>query len=132
MHNIKTVTHENGNLVAVSRSGEVSVVDEFGRERERYKVPYGAVLTIHDNAAVEGGQIIATWDPHTHPVISEVSGKLRFIDLVEGMTMNRQTDELTGLSNIVVTDAKQRGASGRDLRPLVKLVSDDGEDVFLA
>ena len=132
LHNIKTVTHENGNLVAVSRSGEVSVVDEFGRERERYKVPYGAVLTIQDNASVEGGQVIANWDPHTHPVISEVSGKLKFIDLVEGLTMNRQTDELTGLSNIVVTDAKQRGAAGRDLRPLVKLVSDDGEDVFLA
>lgn len=132
LHNIKTVTHENGNLVAVSRSGEVSVVDEFGRERERYKVPYGAVLTIHDSASVEGGQVIANWDPHTHPVISEVSGKLKFIELIEGLTMNRQTDELTGLSNIVVTDAKQRGAAGRDLRPLVKLVSDDGEDVFLA
>ena len=132
LHNIKTVTHENGNLVAVSRSGEVSVVDEYGRERERYKVPYGAVLTIHDSAAVESGQIIATWDPHTHPVISEVSGRLKFIDLVEGLTMNRQTDELTGLSNIVVTDAKQRGAAGKDLRPLVKLVSDNGDEVFLA
>ncbi|KTC66905.1 DNA-directed RNA polymerase subunit beta' [Legionella birminghamensis] len=132
LHNIKTVTHENGNLVAVSRSGEVSIVDSFGRERERYKLPYGAVLTVHDNMSVEAGEVIASWDPHTHPVISEVSGRLKFIDLIEGLTMNRQTDELTGLSNIVVIDAKQRSAAGRDLRPMVKLVSDDGEEIYLA
>jgi DNA-directed RNA polymerase subunit beta' len=131
LHNIKTVTHENSNLVAVSRSGEVTIADEFGRERERYKLPYGAVLSVHDNSQVEAGQIIATWDPHTHPVISEVSGKLKFVDLVEGLTMNRQTDDLTGLSNIVVIDAKQR-TIGRDMRPMVKLVSDSGEEIFLS
>lgn len=132
LHNIKTVTHENKNLVAVSRSGEVTIVDEFGRERERYKVPYGAAISVHDNSSVDAGQIIATWDPHTHPVISEVRGNLKFVDLIEGMTMNRQTDELTGLSNIVIIDAKQRSAAGRDLRPMVKLVGNDGEDIFLA
>jgi DNA-directed RNA polymerase subunit beta' len=132
LHNIKTVTHENKNLVAVSRSGEVTIVDEFGRERERYKLPYGAVISAQDNSAVDAGQVIATWDPHTHPVISEVTGNLKFIDLIDGMTMNRQTDELTGLSNIVVIDAKQRSAAGRDLRPMVKLVTSEGEDIFLA
>lgn len=132
LHNIKTVRHENGNLVAVSRSGEVSVVDEFGRERERYKVPYGAVLTVNDNSAAEAGSVIATWDPHTHPVISEVSGRIQFVDLVEGITMNRQTDELTGLSNIVVTDAKQRSLAGRDMRPMVKLVNEAGEEIYLS
>ena len=133
LHNIKTVTHENSNLVAVSRSGEVTILDEFGRERERYKLPYGAVLSVHDHSSVVAGQIIATWDPHTHPVISEVGGKLKFVDLVEGITMNRQTDELTGLSNIVVIDAKQRSSlAGRDMRPMVKLVSDDGEEIFLS
>ncbi|MDA9272286.1 DNA-directed RNA polymerase subunit beta', partial [bacterium] len=133
LHNIKTVKHENSNLVAVSRSGEVTISDEFGRERERYKLPYGAVLSVHDNSSVEAGQVIATWDPHTHPVISEVSGKLKFVDLVEGITMNRQTDELTGLSNIVVIDAKQRSSlAGRDMRPMVKLVSDDGAEIFLS
>ena len=133
LHNIKTVTHANKNLVAVSRSGEVTIVDEFGRERERYKVPYGAVISVHDNSAVDAGQVIATWDPHTHPVISEVTGNLKFIDLIEGMTMNRQTDELTGLSNIVIIDAKQRSsAAGRDLKPMVKLVGNEGEDIFLA
>ncbi|MDF1757860.1 MAG: DNA-directed RNA polymerase subunit beta' [Legionellaceae bacterium] len=133
LHNIKTVTHANSNLVAVSRSGEVTILDEFGRERERYKLPYGAVLSVHDESSVEAGQVIATWDPHTHPVISEVGGKLKFVDLVEGITMNRQTDELTGLSNIVVIDAKHRSSvAGKDLRPMVKLVSDAGEEIFLA
>lgn len=132
LHNIKTVTHENKNLVAVSRSGEVTIVDEFGRERERYKVPYGAVISAQDNSPVEAGQVIATWDPHTHPVISEVSGYLKFVDLIDGITMNRQTDELTGLSNIVIIDAKQRSAAGRDLRPMVKLVTNEGDDIYLA
>jgi len=132
LHNIKTVQHENKNLVAVSRSGEVSVVDEFGRERERYKLPYGAVISVQDHAQAEAGQVIANWDPHTHPVISEVSGYLKFVDLVDGITMNRQTDELTGLSNIVVIDAKQRSAVAKDLRPMVKLVTETGDDIFLA
>lgn len=87
---------------------------------------------MHDNSPVEAGQVIATWDPHTHPVISEVSGYLKFVDLIDGITMNRQTDELTGLSNIVVIDAKQRSAAGRDLRPMVKLVTENGEDIYLA
>ncbi|MCX7114637.1 MAG: DNA-directed RNA polymerase subunit beta' [Gammaproteobacteria bacterium] len=132
LHNIKTVTHETNNLVAVSRSGEVAIVDEFGRERERYKLPYGAMLSVHDGQAVEAGRVIATWDPHTHPVVSEVSGRLQFVDLIEGLTMNRQTDESTGLSNIVVTDAKQRGAAGKDLRPMVKLVSESGQEILLS
>lgn len=131
LHNIKTVTNIHGNLVAVSRSGEVSIVDDFGRERERYKLPYGAVLSVYEGVAVSAGQVIATWDPHTHPVISEVTGRLKFVDLIEGLTMNRQTDELTGLSNIVVTDAKQRTLAGKDMRPMVKLVSEDGEDIYL-
>ena len=132
LHNIKTVKHEDNKLVAVSRSGEVTVTDDFGREKERYKLPYGAVLTIQDNSPVESGQVVATWDPHTHPVITEVSGKFKFVDLVDGITMNRQTDEVTGLTSIVVTDAKQRSSTGRDMRPMVKIVSADGKDIFLA
>lgn len=131
LHNIKTVTHENGNLVAVSRSGEVTIVDEYGRERERYKLPYGAVITAKDSSEVDAGQVIATWDPHTHPVVSEVKGYLKFVDLIDGITMNRQTDELTGLSNIVIIDAKQRSSAGRDLKPLVKLLTAAGEDINL-
>ena len=129
LHNIKTVADRNGNLVAVSRSGEIGVVDEHGRERERYKVPYGAVISAADGASVDGGQIVANWDPHTHPIVIEVEGRVRFADFVEGVTVQKQTDEITGLSSLVVTDPKQRGSAGKDLRPLVQLLDDDGKEL---
>lgn len=132
LHNIKIVQHHSGKFVAVSRSGELAVVDEHGRERERYKIPYGAELAIGDGSKVEAGQIIANWDPHSHPVVTEVAGRIKFADLIDGVTMNRQTDELTGLSSIVVIDPKQRGVSGKELKPMIKLVDDNGDDLFLA
>ncbi|HHH45583.1 MAG TPA: DNA-directed RNA polymerase subunit beta' [Thiotrichales bacterium] len=129
LHNIKTVTNKEGKLVAVSRSGEIGVIDANGRERERYKVPYGAVLSVVDGSEVKGGEVVATWDPHTHPIVTEVAGIARFTDFVEGVTVERKTDEVTGLTSLVVTDPKQRGAAGRDLRPMVRLVDENGEDV---
>ncbi|NDH08821.1 MAG: DNA-directed RNA polymerase subunit beta' [Gammaproteobacteria bacterium] len=133
LHNIKTVRQENGNLVAVSRSGEVTVSDEFGREKERYKLAYGAVLTVNDQDAIEAGQIIATWDPHTHPIVSEMTGRVKFVDMVDTITINRQTDEATGLSSIVIIDTKQRsGTTGKELRPMVKLVDENGNDLFIS
>ncbi len=132
LHNIKTVEHSSGNLVAVSRSGEVTVVDDVGRERERYKVPYGATLSAQDGQAVEGGQVVANWDPHTHPVITEVAGVLRFEQFVEGVSVQSETDEITGLSSLVVIDPKQRPPGGKDLRPMVKLVGEDGKDLNIA
>jgi DNA-directed RNA polymerase subunit beta' len=132
LHNIKTVEHANGNLVAVSRSGEVVVADEVGRERERYKLPYGAVLLVRDGDSVDGGKMVANWDPHTHPVITEVTGTLRFVDFAEGVTVQKQTDDVTGLSSVVVLDPKQRPASGKDLRPMVKLIDEKGNDVNIA
>ncbi len=133
LHNIKLIQHHSGKFIAVSRSGELAVVDEHGRERERYKIPYGAELSVGDASRVEAGQIVANWDPHSHPVITEVAGNLKFADLVEGVTMNRQTDELTGLSSIVVTDPKQRGVGGKEMKPMIKLVDEkDKEDLYLA
>ncbi len=129
LHNIKTVTQENGNIVAVSRSGELTVVDTHGRERERYKVPYGAVLTVTDGSEAKGGDVIATWDPHTHPVITEVAGVVKFIDFIDGVTVNKETDVITGLSSLVVIDPKQRSGSAKDLRPMVKLIDADGNDL---
>ncbi len=129
LHNIKTVQHASGNLVAVSRSGELTVLDENGRERERYKVPYGAVLSVADGEPVKGGQVVAHWDPHTHPVVTEIAGRILFSDFVEGVSVHRQTDEVTGLSALVVTDPKQRGSAGKDLRPMVKLVDAAGKDI---
>lgn len=131
LHNIKLVQHSAGHFVAVSRSGEIIILDLHGRERERYKVPYGAVVKVGDNAEVEPGQIVAQWDPHTHPVVTEVAGYIKFIDLIEGVTMTHQTDEVTGLTNIVVTDSKQRGPGGKELRPMIRLVDDANNDLFL-
>ncbi len=132
LHNVKTVRHEKGYLVAVSRSGEIGVMDDYGRERERYKIPYGAVISVADGDQAEAAKIVATWDPHTHPVISEVSGFLHFEDFVDGVTVAEQEDEMTGLTSIVVLDPKQRGASGRDLRPTAKLVDGKGKEICFA
>jgi DNA-directed RNA polymerase subunit beta' len=132
LHNIKTVHHEKGHLVAVSRSGELGVVDEFGRERERYKIPYGAMIGVDDGDQVVAGQVVANWDPHTHPVVTEVAGFIRFQDFVDGITVQSQVDEITGLSSIVVSDPKQRGPSGKDLRPMVRLVNAKGKDITFA
>jgi DNA-directed RNA polymerase subunit beta' len=132
LNNIKTVKHKKGYLVAVSRSGEVSVMNEHGRERERYKVPYGATITVEDGSSVSTGQVVANWDPHTHPVVTEVAGKLQFEDFIDGVTVTEQVDEFTGLSSIVILDPKQRGTTGKDLRPVAKLVDDKGDDVCFA
>ncbi|HUL46050.1 MAG TPA: DNA-directed RNA polymerase subunit beta' [Steroidobacteraceae bacterium] len=129
-HHVKTVQHEKGHLVAVSRSGELGVVDDFGRERERYKIPYGAMISVKENATVNAGQVVATWDPHTHPVITEVAGFVKFQDFVDGLTVTSQVDEVTGLSSTVVLDTKQRG--GKDLRATIKLVNAKGKEVTFA
>ena len=132
LHNIKTVQHHTGNLVAVSRSGELTVVDDKGLEKERYKVPYGATLRVADGDQVVGGQVVANWDPHTHPVVTEVAGKLAFEDFIEGVTVQAQVDDVTGLTSRVVIDPKQRPAIGKDLRPMIKLLGTDGLELNIA
>jgi len=131
LQNLKTVTQLDGNTVAISRSGALIVHDIHGAEREQYKVPYGASLLVKDGNAIKAGQMVAQWDPHTHPIITEVSGRLQLVDLIEGVTMSRQTDELTGLSSLVITASRQRGVSGKELRSMIKLVDDKGKDVCL-
>lgn len=131
LNNIKTVVNREGNLVAVSRSGEVGVIDDYGRERERYKIPYGSVLTVQDGAKVNAGDIIVNWDPNTHPVITEVNGFVRLSDFIYGVTVKEEKDEVTGLKSLVVTDPKERGAAGKELRPMVKLIDANGDDVYL-
>ncbi|MDH5711697.1 MAG: DNA-directed RNA polymerase subunit beta', partial [Gammaproteobacteria bacterium] len=132
LHNIKLVKQTGGNSVAVSRSGEIGVIDETGREKERYKVPYGAVISVEENESVEGGQIVATWDPHTHPIITEVDGKVQFSEFVDGVSVQKEVDEITGLSSMVVIDPKQRPSAGKDLRPMVKLIDAKGKDLCIA
>ncbi|MCF6250750.1 MAG: DNA-directed RNA polymerase subunit beta' [Methylococcaceae bacterium] len=132
LNNMKTVKNREGNLVAVSRSGEVGVMDAYGRERERYKIPYGAVLTVGEDSSVTTGDIIVNWDPHTHPVVSEVDGFVKLIEFVDGVTVQEQSDDVTGLTSRVVTDPKQRSAAGKELRPMVKLVDENDETINLS
>ncbi len=132
LHNIKVVDRPDGSLVAVSRSGELSILDAVGRERERYKVPYGAVIKVRDEAEVSAGDVVANWDPHTHPIITEVAGTVKFSGMEEGVTIKRQTDEFTGLSSISVMEAGERPAAGKDIRAGVTLVDDKGNELTLA
>ena len=130
-NNLKYVEHANGSLVAVSRSGELSVLDGHGRERERYKLPYGATINVKDSDQITAGQAVANWDPHNHPIVSEVAGFVRFVDFVDGVTVIEKTDDLTGLASREITDPKRRGSQGKDLRPIVRIVDKDGKDLSI-
>ncbi|WP_282270676.1 DNA-directed RNA polymerase subunit beta' [Stenotrophomonas sp. PS02298] len=129
--NLKHVEQTSGSLVAVSRSGEISVLDPHGRERERYKLPYGASIGVKDGAEIKAGQTVANWDPHNHPIVSEVAGFVRFIDFIDGVTVIEKTDELTGLASREITDPKRRGSQAKDLRPLVRIVDGKGNDLTI-
>nr|WP_200875045.1 DNA-directed RNA polymerase subunit beta' [Methylomarinum vadi] len=129
--NLKTVKNREDNLVAVSRSGEIGLIDDYGREKERYKIPYGAVISVEDGSTVNAGDIVVNWDPHTHPVITEVNGFIQLEHFIDGLTVQEQSDEVTGLTSRVVIDPKQRSAAGKELRPMVRLVDEHGELINL-
>jgi len=131
LHNMKTVQNAAGGLVVVSRSGELIVNDTAGREREKYKLPYGAVVTLNIDRKVESGQVVATWDPHTHPIITEVGGTAAFTNMEEGLTVRRQTDEVTGLSSLTVIDPAERPSAAKELRPAVTLLDANGKDIHI-
>jgi DNA-directed RNA polymerase subunit beta' len=127
---MRYVTNPRNEPVAISRSGELTIVDDNGRERERHKVPYGATLTVTDGIAVKAGKILAAWDPHTRPIITEYAGRIKFENVEEGVTVAKQIDEVTGLSTLVVIDPKRRGvAQAKGLRPSVKLIDANGKEV---
>jgi DNA-directed RNA polymerase subunit beta' len=131
LNNVKHLEQEQGKYVTVSRSGELAVIDDLGRERERYKIPYGAVLWVTEGSKVTAGKLVAQWDPHTHPVITEVAGRIAYTDVIEGVTVFMHTDEVTGLTDRVVADPKQRPLAAKDLRPMVKLMDENGNDLNL-
>jgi len=128
VENLKTVVDRNERLVVVSRNGEMTVNEETGRERERYKIPYGATLTVSEGDQVEPGATLAEWDPYTMPILTEVGGTGQFQDIESGTTATQQTDEVTGLTSMQVTDASG-GTKGRDMRPRIELVDAAGEPV---
>ena len=125
---MRYVTNSKGELVVISRSGEIVLHDEHGRERERHKVPYGATLTVKADQQIKAGTILANWDPLTRPIITEFAGQVKFENVEEGLTVAKQVDEVTGLSTLVVIDPKRRG-SAKIVRPQVKLVDAGGNEV---
>jgi len=129
---MRYVTNAKGEPVVISRSGEVLIADDNGRERERHKVPYGATLAHIDGNVIKAGAILATWDPLTRPIITEYAGTIRFENVEEGVTVAKQIDEVTGLSTLVVIDAKRRSAASKGVRPQVKLLDAKGEEVKIA
>ncbi|MCP1293223.1 MULTISPECIES: DNA-directed RNA polymerase subunit beta' [Chromobacterium] len=130
---MRYVANTKGELIVITRSGEVVIHDDMGRERERHKVPYGATLMVTDGLVIKAGAVLATWDPHTRPIITEYAGRVKFENVEEGNTVAKQTDEVTGLSTLVVIDPKRRaGSQSKMLRPLVKLLDDNGNEVKLA
>jgi len=131
LYNMKTVENAKGELVVVSRSGELVVSDESGREREKYKLPYGAIVRLKKDNAVDAGDVVTTWDPHTHPIISEVAGKVAFANMEEGVTVKRQTDEITGLSSLTVIDPSERPTAAKELRPAITLLDTKGKELCI-
>ena len=130
MPTMRYVTNARNEPVVISRSGEIIVVDDVGRERERHKIPYGALLSVQDGNKAKAGQVLAMWDPHTRPIITEYAGEVRFENVEEGVTVAKQIDDVTGLSTLVVIDPKRRGsAQSKGLRPQVKLLNDKGQEV---
>jgi DNA-directed RNA polymerase subunit beta' len=125
---MRYVSNNKGELVVIARSGEVVIYDDLGRERERHKVPYGAILTIKPDQHIKAGTILANWDPLTRPIVTEFAGRVRFENVEEGLTVAKQTDEVTGLSTMVVIDPKHRGAT-KVVRPQVKLLDASGNEV---
>jgi DNA-directed RNA polymerase subunit beta' len=125
---MRYVTNSAGELVVIARSGEVIIQDEHGRERERHKVPYGAILTVKADQHVKAGAVLANWDPLTRPIITEFAGKVAFENVEEGVTVAKQVDEVTGLSTLVVIDPKRRGST-KVVRPQVKLIDAAGKEV---
>ena len=128
---LKAIENRDGKLLVISRSGEISIVDDYGRIRENYKIQYGSILDGKEGDSLPAGAQLASWDPHTHPVITEVAGKVIFSDFVDGVTVQQQTDEITGLTSLIVMDAKQRGGASKDLNPAITLVDNKGEPVCI-
>ena len=122
---IKTIQKKDKTNIAITRSAELAVVDEAGRQKELYKVPYGASLSVNEGDKVEAGQTIATWDPHTRPIVTEQAGKAKLIDFEDGVTVNKKTDEITGLSSTIVIDSKTRGGA-KDIKPVIRLTNSKG------
>ena len=130
LDNASSVTTEDGSEVVLSRSSEMLILDDQGREKARYRLQYGAKLLKKDGETVKAGQILAEWDPYTIPIVTEKEGTAHYVDLVDGISMREVIDETTGIGNRVVLDWKQQ-AGGSNLRPRITLRNEEGEVINL-
>ena len=132
IYDIRTVKKKDGTFIALAQSSELTIVDANGRIVENHKVPYGAVLNFATGSKVKAGDIVAKWDPLTRPIISEVSGKAKFVDIEDGITARLKQDELTGLSNIEIIDVTERPkGDAQDKRPAIHIVDGRGKEKTL-
>jgi DNA-directed RNA polymerase subunit beta' len=128
---MRYVTNARNEKVVISRNSEFLIEDELGREKEKHKVPYGATLLVSDGSAIKAGSMMATWDPHTRPIISEYAGQVKFENVEEGITVAKQIDDVTGLSTLVVIESKAKAGTSKGVRPQIKLLDSKGEEVKL-
>ncbi len=128
---MKTVTNKDKLEVVVSRNAMCSISDTNGKIIEQYKVPYGATLEVANSTDLEEGIRIASWDPYTRPIISETSGKVKFTDIQDGITVREQLDELTGLSSVEIIEVADRTSAGRDMSPTIEIVDSKGKPVLI-
>ncbi len=128
---MKTVTNKDKLEVVVSRNAMCSISDANGKIIEQYKVPYGATLEVANSTDLEEGIRIASWDPYTRPIISETSGKVKFTDIQDGITVREQLDELTGLSSVEIIEVADRTSAGRDMSPTIEIVDSKGKPVLI-
>ncbi|MCV2525884.1 MAG: DNA-directed RNA polymerase subunit beta' [Candidatus Lightella neohaematopini] len=131
LENAKSVVNITNKLIITSRNAELKIIDKLGRIKEKYKVPYGATINKNHGDFITSGEIIAYWDPHSIPILTEVNGIIKFVDMIDGQTIIRQTDELTGLTSIIVLDTAERTSSNKDLRPALHIINDLGQDILL-
>ncbi len=128
---IKTVLNKDKLEVVVSRNATCTITDAIGKVVEEYKIPYGATLQVKNQSKVEEGMLIASWDPYTRPIVSETAGKVKFIDIEDGLSVREQTDELTGLSSIEIIEVADRPSGGKDLVPTIEIVDSKGKPVLV-
>lgn len=131
LNNAKSIINSNGKIIITARNVKLKTIDKFGKTQEIYKIPYGTILTKGEGKKVKAGEVIAKWDPHTIPIITEVNGFVKFIDMIEGQSIIKQADELTGVSSIVILDISERTIIGKDLRPSLKIINKNNDDIFV-
>ncbi len=124
--NVRSIVNREGRRVAMNRNGELAIVDETGREKEKYALTYGAKVLVKDGSKVKGGTLLAEWEPFAQPVLAEVEGTVQFTDIVEGSTMQEQVDEFTGINRKVIIESRDAALKPR----LVIKAADGGEPTY--